>query len=316
MTKGLALRRVSNGLWFIIRTLLIASLAFLILNPVFIKGITAFKDVADYADPTVFYIPKHPTTEYLKTMLEFLDYAPTLLRSLAFTTINALLQTLACAFTAYSLARFKYKLRKAVFIMVILTMVVPSQTTLIPLFLQFKFFDIRNILSALLLAPPSGGTDLINTPWPILLLSMTALGLKNGLFIFIFRQYFRNLPVVLEEAAYIDGCNPMRAYFSIVAPCSVTMLVTVFLFSFVWIWNDNLFTSYLAPDMGIMSSKLNGIGWRIGYYLGSTALDSTGFLSSVYGSVGVLLHMIPVLLLYIFAQKFFIQSIERSGIVG
>lgn len=306
---------IQNGghmAWSIFRALLILSLAFLILNPVFVKVMTAFKDVSDYSDPTVLYIPKHVTTEYLRTMLNFLDYGSTLLKSLLFTGGNALLQTMSCALVAYSLARFKYRLRGVVFGLVILTLIVPAQTTLIPLFFQFKHFSLVNCF----VLQPSGGVDLINTPLPIILLSAAGLGLKNGLFIFMLRQFFRNMPIVLEEAAYVDGCGPAKTFFHIMLPNSITMLVTVFLFSFVWVWNDNLYTSFLAPDLGIMSTLLTDLAWRISYYLGTSMTSSSGLLSSIYGSVGVLLHMIPILILYAFTQRFFVQGIERSGIVG
>lgn len=299
-------------IWALARLLLLLGLSFLILNPIFVKIATAFKDISDYADPTVFYLPKHPTLKYLFTMLDFLKYWPTLIRTLIFTAGNAFLQTIACTMVAYGIARFKYKGRGVVFSLIILTLVVPSQTTLIPLFLQFKNFSIFSLFTL----APSGGVSIINTYWPFLILSATALGSKNGLFIFMLRQYFKNMPKVLEEAAYIDGCNSFKTFYKIMLPNAIPMIITVFLFSFVWVWNDNLYTSFFAPNLKIMATLLDGIGWRISYYLGSTTFDSTGLMDSIYGSVGVLLHIIPIIILYIFAQKHFVQSIERSGIVG
>ncbi len=309
--KKIALSKCGTLAWELFRAAVIISLAFLILNPVFIKIMTAFKDIQDYSDSTVIYIPKHLTTQYFSTMLQFLNYRSTLIKSLAYTAGNALLQTLSCALVAYSLARFKFKLRGFVFALVILTMIVPSQTTLIPLFFQFKHFGLKNCF----VLQPSGGIDLINTAFPMLLLSASGLGLKNGLFIFMFRQFYKNMPIVLEEAAYVDGCGCVKTFVRIMLPNSLTMMFTVFLFAFVWVWNDNLYTLYLAPDLGIMSTQLTDLGWRISYYLG-TSQSSTSLLGSIYGSVGVLLHMIPILLLYIFTQRFFVQGIERSGIVG
>jgi multiple sugar transport system permease protein len=306
-------RRIYGWIWSIVRLLLILGLGYLILNPVIVKLSVAFKDIADYNDPTVLYIPKHFTVEYIQIYMDFIRYWQILFKSILFTSMSSILQTMACTLVAYGIARFHYRGRGIVTALIIASIVIPSQTVLIPLYIQFKSFSLDSLFSMI---PGEEGISLLNTYWPFIILSFSGLGIKNGLFIMIFRQHFKNMPKVLEEAAYIDGCGPLKTFIRIMMPLAVPMVVTVFLFSFVWVWNDNYYTSFFGQDLGIMSTALNGIGQRISYYILGSSMDSSSIFVALYSSIATLLHMVPLILLYAFAQKYFVQSIERSGIVG
>jgi len=153
------------------------------------------------------------------------------------------------------------------------------------------------------------GIDLTNTLIPFILLSVTANAFRNGLYIFLFRQYYKNLPYVLEEAAYLDGCGPLKTFYKIMLPGSVSMIITVFLFSFVWQWNDNFYPSQFASNMPFLTVKLLNMHFA-----------TLGTFSDMYNASLVtpkfFLLVTPLIFLYIFAQRFFTESIERSGIVG
>lgn len=141
------------------------------------------------------------------------------------------------------------------------------------------------------------------------MLSVTANGFKNGLYIYILRQYFTNVPNVLEEAAYIDGCNIFKTFYKIMLPGAMPMLITVFLFSFVWQWNDYYYTVILAPNLPTLTMNIYG--------LTSTLLGGAGsYWQEIVKAPQTLMMMVPLIILYIFTQRYFVESIEKSGIVG
>ena len=144
-------------------------------------------------------------------------------------------------------------------------------------------------------------------------MGMGAVGFKNGLYIYMLRQYYINVPAALEEAAYIDGCGAVKTFIRIMLPGAIPLLVTIFLFSFVWQWNDYFYTSALGPGLNILATKLNRVGFNI------TARDGDAWnvvQQGIYDNVAIVLQMIPLIVLYIFTQNFFVESVERSGIVG
>ena len=293
-------------MWKLMRFVLLVGLSFMILYPVFVKFSASLKSTADMMDSTVVFIPKNPTLQNYKIVLNSVNYALTLLMTVLFCLVQSLLQLASCSLVAYGIARFKFKGHKLLFGMAVLTLIIPPQIILLPLYIRFHFFGITNIFQ---FSGIFSGVDLINTYWPFLLLSGTALGFKNGLYIYLLRQHFKNMPMALEEAAYIDGCGPFRTFLRIMLPGSVPMLVTVFLFSFVWQWNDTVYSGIFFPEIPTLANKLYGMVF-------TTMGAGTTLMSAVLESPKFFLLITPIVILYLFTQKLFVQSISRSGIVG
>ncbi|MHB1454196.1 MAG: carbohydrate ABC transporter permease [Saccharofermentanales bacterium] len=300
----------SSIAWKIFRLILLCGLGFLILNPIIFKFSTSIKSVVDLYDPTVFLIPKQPTFEYLKKIITFVNYVPTFYSTVIFTFVSVMLQLVACLLVSYGISRFKFPGRNLVFALVMTTLVIPSQTVLLPLYLQFRNFSFSTLFS---MAATGKGIPLLNTYWPFIILSASALGLKNGLIIFILRQYFRNMPLVLEEAAYIDGCGIFKTFVRIMLPSAVPILVTSGLFLTVWVWNDNFYPSFFGSELNVFAVKFADIGTKIVISLGD---QYNTLLASIYNNAAMFIHIIPVLIIYIVGQRYFVQGIERSGIVG
>ena len=144
-----------------------------------------------------------------------------------------------------------------------------------------------------------------------MLTSITGLGLKNGLFIYIMRQFFKGMPKSLEEAALVDGAGQLRTFFRIMLPGAKVSLIIVFLFSFVWQYNDLFLTSmYMRQTQTLLPFKLRNLT------LIFDNLDYSDEYISVIINTGMIMFITPVLLLYAFLQRYFIESIERTGIVG
>jgi len=151
-------------------------------------------------------------------------------------------------------------------------------------------------------------------------MSSTVTGLKNGLFVYILRQHFRSIPKELEEAAYIDGCGYLRTFATIVLPASVPMMTTVFLFSFAWMWTDNYFSSLFLTAPRILSSALGSLAANLWHTYVNTGLGQMTFITpgfqSIVNNAGIFLVILPLFILYLFAQRAFVEGVERSGIVG
>lgn len=299
-------RKGYTYIWKLMRFVLLVGLSFMILYPVFVKFSASLKSTADMMDSTVVFFPKNPTLQNYKIVLNSVNYMLTLLMTVLFCLVQSLLQLASCSLVAYGIARFKFRGHKLLFGMAVLTLIIPPQIILLPLYIRFHFFGITNIFQ---FSGIFSGVDLINTYWPFLLLSGTALGFKNGLYIYLLRQHFKNMPMALEEAAYIDGCGPFRTFLRIMLPGSVPMLVTVFLFSFVWQWNDTVYSGIFFPEIPTLANKLYGMVF-------TTMGAGTTLMSAVLESPKFFLLITPIVILYLFTQKLFVQSISRSGIVG
>lgn len=293
-------------IWKLLRFVLLVGLSFMILYPMFVKFSASLKSTADMMDATVVFIPRNPTLQNYKIVLNSVNYPITLLFTILFCTVQSLLQLASCSLVAYGIARFKFKGHNLLFGMAVLTLIIPPQIILLPLYIRFHFFGITNIFQ---FSGVFAGIDLIDTYWPFILLSGTALGFKNGLYIYLLRQHFKNMPMALEEAAYIDGCGPFKTFLRIMLPGSVPMLVTVFLFSFVWQWNDTVYSGIFFPDIPTLANKLYGMVF-------STMGAGTTLMTAVLESPKFFLLITPIVVLYLFTQKLFVQSISRSGIVG
>ena len=291
----------------VFRMVLLISIGYVIIYPLIYMVSTSLVSRNGFFNSARVWIPEKvsPAFNY-KTAWELLNYTTSLMATLKYEIVSALIEVAACAVTAYGFARFKFKGHKLLFGMAVLTLIIPPQIILLPLYIRFHFFGITNIFQ---FSGIFSGVDLINTYWPFLLLSGTALGFKNGLYIYLLRQHFKNMPMALEEAAYIDGCGPFRTFLRIMLPGSVPMLVTVFLFSFVWQWNDTVYSGIFFPEIPTLANKLYGMVF-------TTMGAGTTLMSAVLESPKFFLLITPIVILYLFTQKLFVQSISRSGIVG
>ena len=221
----------------------------------------------------------------------------------------------SCCVVAYGLAKYKFKGNKVVFFAVIFTMVVPHEVLRSIMTLSFTQFDIGILNVGIIKALGGVPLDLKNTYWPMVILSMTSLAFKNGLFIFMLRQFFKNIPDELEESAYIDGSGIFRTFFQIILPLSIPMMITVFLFAFSWQWTDNFYVRIFFPtakdfktfpEIYSIPASLKAFTDKAGGSLFSSAIKNTASL----------LVMAPLIVVYLFCQRFLIQGIERSGITG
>lgn len=290
----------SNGVCHVI----LIAIAFLILFPFVQKIAVIFQSAEDALDPTVQYIAKNPTTEPLLTTIGLMRYYDVLLRTFIFCGLVALAQTFSCTLVAYGFARFKFPFRGVLFGGVLLVLLVPPQVIMSALYLEFSFFDWFKIPTLITGQP----INIIKTVWPFVILSFTALGFKNSLFIYLMRQFFRGLPTEIEEAGMIDGTSTVGIFFRLMIPNAIPMMVTIFLFSFSWYWTDYYYTGIFG-NFTLLAQSLQGL---LNY--GANTL-SIPFREAMV-KTGIMLVILPLVFVYLIGQKFFVQGIARSGIVG
>ncbi|NLP07336.1 MAG: carbohydrate ABC transporter permease [Clostridiaceae bacterium] len=302
--------------WSIVRGVIIAGICFLILYPTLVKLSVSFMPEQDIYDVTVRYVPKSPTLENYKTVLSAMRYNKAFWNTFKLSTLTSVMQLISCTVIGYGFARFRFKGRGVLFALVILTMIVPPQTLMIPLFLHFRYFDVLGIISAI---TGQKGINLLESYWPFVLMSLTGMGLKNGLYIYIMRQFFRGMPKELEEAAYVDGAGMLRTFGQIMLPSAVPAMVTVFMFSFVWQWTDTFYSSLFLMRTDVLAKTAANVSNQIMKDLSADIgvdIYLSPAISSMYTNTGSLLVVLPLLILYLFAQKLFVESVERTGIVG
>ncbi len=307
--KYLKANKFNSLIWSIIRGIIVLGICFIIAYPVLTKISIALMAESDLYNSTVRYVPKNFTIDNFKTAWQYMEYNEAFTNSFLLSMITSTLQVVSSIFIAYGFSRFEFKGKNIFFGLVMLTLVVPPQTIMLPLYFHFRFFDIFGILSKV---TGSGGINLLDSFIPFALLSITGTGLKNGLYIFMARQYFKGIPKELEEAAYIDGAGAIKTFIKIMIPGSIPIIMTIFLFSFVWQWNDSFYATLFLPGMRTLPGTLSALPFRI---LTLSQTYNAPYASQITNT-GSLLVIAPLLVIYVALQKYFVESIERSGLVG
>ena len=296
-------KRIIGAIWPIFRFLILFGLCFVILYPLIYMLSTAFRPSEQMNDPSVVWLPKSLTLQNIKETWDVMDFGPTVGTTLRMNVISSILQVITCAVTGYGFARFQFKFKKLLFAIVVMMIIVPPQIITIPLFMQFRFFF------------GSTSISLIDTGWAMYLPAMFANGIRAGLFIFIFRQFFRGLPKELEDAAYLDGCGPFKTFLVIMVPNAKTSFLTVFLFSIVRYWNDFYVSSSFFNNTKTVALMLKNLDAQLRVKLFNNQAVSTRQII-VWLEAGCVLSITPLLVMYVFLQRYFIEGIERSGITG
>lgn len=306
-SEGYLLRKViKQKAYILIRALLMFGLCMLILQPIFNKISIAFMAEKDLYDTTVIAIPKNFSLYNVKLTAHLLDYWKTFANTIWVSLSVSLVQIIVCTLVGYGFARFDFPLKKFWFACIILVIVVPPQTISTSLYLHFRYFDILGIFNMLYGHP----INLKGSILPYYMMCLGCMGLKDGLYIYMIRQYFRTIPKELEEAAYVDGCGTLVTFIRIMLPDAKPILTSCFLFSFVWQWTDSFYTKLFLGNVEILSRQLTSLAERLGKYL----TNVTPAYSQAIISTGVLMTIVPLLILYIFAQRGFVESLSQSGI--
>ena len=297
----------------IIRGLLIFGLCFMIIQPMLTRFSTSLMQERDLYDSTVVLLPRNVTLENYSIVFQLTNWPVSMLNTLWTSLLVSVLQVIACTLVGYGFARYEFPLKRFWFACVVIMIIIPPQTIATPLYMYFREFDIFGIFRTL------GGQplNLLSQMTPYMLMSITCMGLKNGLYIYMLRQYFNGIPKSLEEAAFVDGCSTLRTFGTIMLPDAMPTVLSCFLFSFVWQGTDLFYTrNFIPSSMPIYSRELSSILTRMSRFFSADA-DKAVVVPPARQqqlvAIGVLICCIPLIILYIFTQRTFVESIAMSG---
>lgn len=311
------LTELKKGKWFFMlcKYIILILLAYQLLYPIFYMISSSIKAPIDSYDSSVIWIPKHFSLTGYIDAFKSMKYIDALKGSFEIGLGCAVLDVVSCALAGYGFARYNFPFKKLLFGCVIVTLVVPVQTIILPYFMNMRYFDPFGILSLVsAIIGKDISVNLIGSNMAFYIPSALGAGIRSGLYIYIFKQFFEGMSGSLEEAAYVDGCGPLKTFLHIMLPNAKNAIVTVFLFSFVWHFSDYYLSNQLLGTkrrtlIVALSSLRVDLAALIG---GQTTTDPLRIQTRILA--GCLLTILPMFILYIIAQKQMADSIEHIGI--
>ncbi len=313
-----SLRKKSTSiLYSLFRLIILLSIGFIIIYPLIYTIVMSLQSKYAFLNSTRVWIPtEFAIIENYTAAFTAMDYLKSLWSTFKNELISAAIEIASCAVVAYGLARFDFKLKKIYIAILFLTILVPEMMILIPRMLNYSHLDFFGILG---LVNKVTGVDLrpniIDTSFSFWLPSIFAVGLRSGILIYIYIQFFKGLPQELEEAAWVDGAGPLRTFLSIALPSSSVVIITVSIFSMIWHWNDSLLSGMYLSNSFPLARQVARLPETLGskYHIILSARDPQGI---GYLMAGCVLFIVPMLIVYMIVQRWFIESIDRVGITG
>ncbi|MDR2654822.1 MAG: carbohydrate ABC transporter permease [Oscillospiraceae bacterium] len=282
---------------------LVICIGFIYIYPLLYMISSSFMTLDDLLDSSIKWLPSSVTFANYAQAAKSMDFWKSFFQSIIIAGVPTVCNLVSCALIGYGLARFEFPGKKIVFGVIILTFVLPSQITMIPTYVLYSNLGI------------------LGTIWSFILPSMFGMGINAPIFILIFYQFFRQVPRALIEAAHIDGAGYFASFLRIALPSAVPAFITVALFSFVWYWNESYLTEMyvhgVLTDSGwtTLIIQLDNFASNYSSYA-TTAASAATSLNEAIKMSGTLLSVLPLLLMYFFLQRHFVESIDKAGITG
>ncbi len=307
--KNRIIRSVRKFLFSVFRLILIVGISYVILSPLIGVTVSSFFSNEDQYSPLVYLIPQTPTLERYELAILRMDYWRVMGNMLLYVISLTGIQLVVCSMVGYGFARFQFPMKRILFACVIVMIVLPAHTIMLPLYMTFRNFDPLWLFSMI----GGGKVNLLSTPVPMYLMSIFGTGLRSGLYIYIFNQFFRGLPKEIEEASFVDGAGTFRTFLRVMIPNAVPSIITVTLFSLVWQYNDLFYANvFNISNNVVMSRRLSSLQVTIANI--DDIMDPS--IQQLYVYAGIIMMILPMIIIYVVLQRRFIEGVERSGIVG
>jgi len=286
---------LTDGLLFKITVyVLLISIGFIYIYPMLYMLSISLQSYTDIINPTISWIPSAFYTENFTKAFSVLKFWKTLGTSLIVTLLPAVIQTAVCAVIGYGFAKFEFPLKKLFFVLVLLTFIIPQQVYTIP---RYVIFNDMNLLGS---------------PLAIILPALFGQGVNSAIFILIYYQFFKQSPKAFDEAAEIDGAGDLKIFFKINVPLAAPAFLTTFLFSLVWYWNETYISGlFLEGEFKSLQIRLLNFTSEFSSMEGDAAKINEGVRLAA-----TLLIILPMLIVYLCLQRYFIEGVEKSGIAG
>ncbi len=280
---------------------------FMFLSPIVKVFATSVMSLTDLLDSAVNWIPSSLHWDNYKNAAVAMNYGKAIRDSLVLSLIPTLIQVIMCSVIGYGLARYDFKFKPLLFMCVILAFVLPQQLTLTP---QYELYSMLKMNGSIL---------------PFIIPTIFGQGLNAPIFILIAWSFFKQIPNALMEASQIDGAGHMKQFFKIAIPSATGAMVVIFLFSFVWYWNEDYLTSlYLYSSTSQQSYQFEPVVNQLGRFqsvFDSAVSSSQADVTTSYANTGMrmaatMLAIAPLMVIYFILQKQFVESVDRAGITG
>ena len=287
---------------FCIYALLIC-IGFIYLNPILQMLSKSFMNLDDLLDSSINWIPSKFILSNYAQAAKSMDFWASLGKSIILAGVPTLCNLISCAIIGYGLARFEFPFKKVVLAVIVFTFILPSQVTMIPTYALYSQIGI------------------LGTILPFVVPPLLGMGINAPIFILIFWQFFRQVPKVLIEAAQIDGAGYFKSFFRISLPSATPAFITVGLFSFVWYWNESYLTEMYVSGVMTKSGwtslviQLDNFASNYNTYATTAASGATSINEAINMS-GTMLSILPLLLMYFVLHRYFVESIDKTGITG
>lgn len=294
------LKKVSDRFGLVFLYIVLIALSFVFLFPILTMLSQSFMTVEDIVAPDILWVPSNFSINNFKVAIFVMDYWNALINSIWVSGLFAVVQTSVSALTGYAFARYNFKGKRILFTALILSFILPVQ--LLTAAHQIIFTSLGDFL----------GMSFYGSILPQMIMLIFGQGINSAILIIIFQSFFAKIPKDLYEAANIDGANTMQIFWHITVKISLAIMFVVFLFSFVWNWNEDFVTNvFLADGVDLLTGKLG----QFQTLFGSTA-GGNDRISEAFESAATILSIAPLLLIYIFTQRQFVEGIESVGITG
>lgn len=322
----------------LVMILILIVFSYIFLSPLLHVCIDSLKGKEDLVNPDVVWIP------HTLTFNNFLDAGKalwlwrfnksanvtisTLWNSFIFSLLSGIFQTVVSCMAGYAFARFSFKGKKLWFAGMILAFIIPVQLLIIPRQMMLRpLMTGTEKPSALfgLVADTQAANKVdsilaVLKTIPVLLLTLLGQGLNSSILIFISFSFFKMIPVALDEAAQIDGANFFQIFYHIILKMSIPTILVVFLFSFIWNWNDTYVLdnlTALSTDMLTFKSLPKALEQFTRTISQGSATSGTDAQNNAgLSSASILISIAPLIILYAFTQKKFVEGIENTGVTG
>jgi len=292
--------RTSYGLVFnVLLYLLLIAIGFVYLYPLLFMFVTSLKSPDDLLNPMVQWIPtEFYIGNYLKAF-RVLDYPTTLAASVLISVVPSLLQTFVCSLVGYGLARYRFWGKNIIFALILATFIIPAQNTVIPQMLAYR------------------DLGLLGNVFSLILPALLGQGFKSAIFILIFYQTYLSLPKVLEEAARLDGATDLEIFIKIALPASISSYIVSIIFSIVWYWNETYLTViFLEGGIQTLPMQLSKFAQAYENLYPPGMVNIFDRINEAVKLSGTFLNILPLLVIYFAMQRWFVESVERTGITG
>jgi len=278
---------------------LLIAIGFVYLYPLLFMFITSMKSPTDLLNPMVQWVPtEFYPGNYIKAF-HVLNYPRTFLNSVIVSVLPSLIQTMVCSLIGYGLSRYRFWGKGLMVALILATFIIPAQTTVLPQMLAYKNLGLLGSILALALPATFGQ------------------GFRSAIFILIFYQSFNSLPKALEEAAKLDGASDFKIFFKIAVPAGLPAYIISIIFSTVWYWNETYLTViFLEGGIQTLPMQLSKFVQAYENLYPPGTVNIFDRLNEAVKLSGTFLNILPLLVLYFVLQKWFVESVERTGITG